>query len=87
MALYKQIQADAILTLPSSKYVKSITSALGEDLKLTQPARKYLSARFSKLKDIDHVVSLLMDEVYCQKKVEYSNGQFYGKEGGEVTKT
>ena len=27
-ALYKQIQADEILTLPSSKYVKNITSAL-----------------------------------------------------------
>ena len=28
-----------------------------------------------------------MDEVYCQKKVQYSNGMFYGMEGNEITKT
>ena len=28
-----------------------------------------------------------MDEVYCQKKVQYSNGMFYGMAGNEITKS
>ena len=28
-----------------------------------------------------------MDEVYCKQTVQYSNGQFYGKERNEITKT
>ena len=32
-------------------------------------------------------MSLLIDEVYTQKKVEYVNGKFYGLEDGRLTKT
>ena len=78
---------EEVLTLPSAKYVRSVSSAIADDFKLTEPAKTYLSARFSKLKEIDHKVSLMMDEVYCQKKVEYSNGRFYGMEGKEIMKT
>ena len=73
-ALYKQVQLEGILTLPSAKYVRTLSSSIGDDFELTQPAKRYMSARFQKLKETDHEVSLIMDEVYCQKKVQYSNG-------------
>ena len=84
-ALYKQLEG--VLTLPPAKYIRNISSSVGDDCKLTQPAKRYLSARFQKLKETDHEVSLIMDEVYCQNKVQYSNGMFYGMEGNEITKT
>ena len=31
-------------------------------------------------------MSILMDEVYSHRSVEYINGKFYGAEGGEITK-
>ena len=65
--LYKQICLDGILTLPASKYVRKLASAVVVDLKLTEPAQNYLKARFSKLDKADHQVTLLMDEVYCKK--------------------
>ena len=34
-ALYKQIQADAVLTLPNYKYVRRLSSALTVDLRLS----------------------------------------------------
>ena len=77
-ALYKQVQLEGILTLPPAKYVRTLSSSIGDDLELTQPAKRYMSARFQKLKET---------EVYCQKKVQYSNGMFYGMEGNEIIKT
>ena len=50
-------------------------------------AGRYLTSRFSKLSQDDQKVSLLMDEAYCKQAVHYSNGQFYGKESNEITKT
>jgi hypothetical protein len=86
-ALYKQICRDEVLTLPHYKYLRSLTSALGSDLKLSEPAKAYLKARFSKLNEEDKCVSLIMDEVYVHKSVQYTNGQFYGLENNEATKT
>ena len=86
-ALYRQVDSDGVLTLPSVKHVRALTSAVGADLKLTDPARKYLQTRFSKLKPDDHDVSLLMDEVYCKQTVQYTNGQFYGTDKDEIIKT
>ena len=63
-ALYKQVQLEGVLILPSAKYILNISSSVGDDFKLTQPANRYLSARFQKLKETDHEVSLKMDEVY-----------------------
>ena len=57
-ALYKQVQL----------VVRTLSSSIGDDLELTQPAKRYMSARFKKLKETDHEVSLIMDKVYCQKK-------------------
>ena len=77
-ALYKQVQREGVLTLPSAKYIRNISLSVGDDFKLPQPAKRYLSARFQKLKETDHDVSLIMNEVYCQKKVQYSNYLWYG---------
>ena len=82
-----QIVADDVLTLPSARYVRSLVSAIGNDLKLTEPAKKYLSTRFSTLKDRDTTVTLLMDEVHCQQSANYSNGKFFSLENNEVNKT
>ena len=86
-ALYNQISLDGMLNLPSSKYIRNLVARVGDDLKLTDPAKKYLEARFSKLNTNDHQVSLLMDEVYCKQTVQYSNGRFFGAENNEITKT
>ena len=67
-ALYKQVQLEGVLNLPSAKYIRNISSSVGDDFKRTQPAKRYLSPRFQNLKETDHEVSLIMDEVYCQKK-------------------
>ena len=86
-ALYKQICGEDVLTLPHYKYLRSLTSALGRDLKLSEPAKAYLKARCSKLSTEGKCVSLIMDEVYVHKSVQYANGQFYGLENNEATKT
>lgn len=86
-AAYKQICSDNVLTLPHYKYLRSLTSAIGSDLKLIEPAKSYLAARASKLSGIEKCVSLILDEVHVQKNVQYTNGQFFGLENNEVTKT
>ena len=50
-------------------------------MSLTEPGMAYLRARCSKLLEKGCLVSLLMDEVYVQKNVQYINGKFYGEEG------
>ena len=32
-------------------------------------------------------MTLIIDEVYCQKSVQYSNGVFYGIENNSITQT
>ena len=73
-ALYKQLSNGQLLTLPHYKYLRSLTSALGSDLKLTEPSKAYLKSRYSKLADRERIVSLLMDEVHTVKNVELSGG-------------
>ena len=86
-ALYKQIQADEILTLPNYKYVRRLSSALTVDFHLSDSTILYLSARMAKLSQRELNVNLIIDEVYCQKSVQYSNGVFYGNENNSITKT
>ena len=54
---------------------------------LSDSTKAYISARKSKLSEKDLTISLLMDEVYCEQKVQYCGGQLYGKHNNEVTKT
>ena len=48
---------------------------------------EYLRTRFSGLIEREQLVSILCDEIYTAKRIEYQNGKFYGYENGEVTKT
>ena len=86
-ALYKQIQADGVLTLPNYKYVRRLSSALTVDFHLNDATILYLSARMDKLTKRELNVNLIIDEVYCQKTVQYSNGVFYGNENNCITQT
>ena len=76
-ALYKQIQNEDILTLPTAKYVRRLGSCLNVEAGYT----------VSELSAKDCIVAVLMDEVYVQKSIQYSNGKFYGTETNEVVTT
>ena len=86
-ALYKQIQVDGVLTLPNCKYVRRLSSALTVDLHLSDSTIVYLNGRMAKLSQRELQVNLILDEVYCQKSVQYANGVFYGNENNCITKT
>ena len=86
-ALYRQILADNILTLPSTRHNKRLGSALKTDLDLADSSIKYLTVRKEKLASKDLKVSIFLDEVHSQMKVQYQNGKFYGWENGQATKT
>ena len=49
-------------------------------MSLSDSTKAYLQARYQKLNEKEEIVSVLMDEVYCQRSVQYVNGQFYGVE-------
>ena len=87
--LYKQIRDEGVLTLPSVRYIKKLTSALNVDTGLTEQTVKYLKARLEKLTAAERIGSLLMDEVYVAKRCEYSraNGRIYGMDENTPTKT
>ena len=70
-AAYKQIMSEGLLTLPSERHLRNLTSALNTDLELADSSIEYLKIKKSKLPDKDLTVAVLMDEVYCQKKVQY----------------
>ena len=84
---YRQILQDGVLTLPSERHLRRLTSSLNVDLELTETAISYLKARKSKLEAKDILVNIVMDEVYCQQNVQYCNGKFYGLENDKATKT
>ena len=84
---YRQILQGGVLTLPSERHLRRLTSSLNVGLELTETAITYLKARKSKLEAKDILVNIVMDEVYCQQSVQYCNGKFYGLENGEATKT
>ena len=86
-ALYKQIQLDNVVTLPSTRHIRRLTSALKTDLDLAESSVRYLGARKSKLSPKDLKVVILLDEVHSDSKVQYKNGNFYGLENGVVTKS
>ena len=47
--LYRQIHDEGILTIPSVRYIKKLTSAISVDTGLTPQSMKYLKARASRL--------------------------------------
>ena len=86
-ACYRQMLRDGVITLPSERHLRRLTKAITADLGLSESTMSYLKARFSKLDEKDKVVGVLLDEVHCEKKVQYANGKFFGMENGEVTKS
>ncbi len=86
-ALYRTILAEDVLSLPSASHLKRLSTAISVDLGFSESTKTYLKARERKLNDQEKIVGIVMDEVYSQKKVEYMNGKFFGKETGHHTKT
>ena len=87
-ACYLQLYEDGFLTLPSPGHLRRKSSAIDVDsMTLNESAVAYLTARFKKLPEKDHLVSALLDEVYSNQTCQYVSGKFYGAELGELTKT
>ena len=86
-ALYKHIMKENVLTLPSEKHLRNLTSILTTESGITSSTAAYLRARAKGLSDREKLVSVLIDEVYCAKQTEYSNGKFFGNEDGDSSKT
>ena len=86
-ALYKQIQSEGVIQLPSERYARQLTGAITADLTLSESTLAYLKARMSKLLPKDHAINLILDEVFSFKTVQYSAGKFFGNENGSITKT
>ena len=86
-ALFKQIHFEGALTTPTPKHIQRLKVPFNAESGLTESGKRYLKTRFSGLSDREKVVNLILDEVYSAKRVEYSNGTFYGYENQTVTKT
>ena len=86
-ALYRQLLAEGLLSLPSARRLKVLTEALTVDLGMSNSAKLYLKARVQKLNDMEKIVSLLIDEVYTNQRVEYSQGKFFGLYESKASKT
>ena len=87
--LYKQIQTEGVLTLPTQRYIHKLTSAISVDTGLSEHTSRYLKARVAKLGEREKIGALLIDEVYVSKRCEFtrSDGRIYGMEEGQPTKT
>ena len=87
--LYRQIRNEGLLTIPSLRYIKKLTSAITVETGLTDQPMRYLKARIAKLKNRERIRSLIFDEVYVAKRCEFSRstGQIFGMEDGQPTKT
>ena len=64
-ALYKQIKSESILTLPTAKYVRRLSSGLNVEAgyEVSDVTRAYLQAKKRKLSEKDAIVAILMDEI------------------------
>ena len=70
-ACYKQMQSDGFLTLPYPDHLRRLCSAINMDtLSLNDSTIAYLTARYSKLQELEKLVSVLMDEVYSHQSVQ-----------------
>lgn len=85
-SLYRQMVAEDLLTLPSEKYVRRL-GGITLETGLPQATTEYLKTRISSLSEMERICSIIIDEVYSAKRIEYMNGQFYGLENSQVTKT
>ena len=86
-AAYRNIYQEDILTIPTERHLQQLSSSLDVDTSLGESTKAYLKARMCKLAPKDLPVSLLIDEIYCSKQVQYAHDRFYGNENGNITKT
>jgi hypothetical protein len=86
-ALYNQLIQEDLFCLPSVRYLKRLSSALSAETGLTESSVQYLKARVEKLSARERIVTIVIDEVYCAKRVEFSGGKIFGMENNSPTKT
>jgi hypothetical protein len=73
--------------LSSFRYLRQLSASLAVGTGLPDSTLSYLQKRVEKLSPRERLVSLIIDEVYSSRQVEYMNGRFFGNENGEPTKT
>ena len=86
-ALYQQLRNEGILTMPSVRHLRRLSSALNIDGSLSTSTVNYLKMRTADLGPLERNVSIIIDEVYCEQRVEYVNGKLHGLTSDGVTKT
>jgi hypothetical protein len=86
-ALYRRILSDDLLSLPSIRHLQRLSSSFTIQTGLNLSTLEYLKLRIQKLSERERTVALIFDEVYCSKRVEYQNGQIFGKEKEGATST
>lgn len=86
-ALYNQLLGEGILTLPAVGYLKQLSSALAVETGLSQSTMNYLKRRATNLSAREKMVTVILDEVYCAKRVEFAGGKVFGLEGESASKT
>jgi hypothetical protein len=75
-AAYDVLREQNVLYLPSVSTLKKVTRRLNPNDGLDNSA--YLALRASKLNEQERAVTLIIDEIYIAKRVEYSSGQVVG---------
>ena len=78
---------EGVLTLPSENRIQNLSSAFSMEAGMSEATKQYLKTRISSLNAREKTVDLIIDEVYSSKRIEYSNGTFYGYENQNITKT
>lgn len=86
-ALYYQILNEGVLTLPAVSYLKQLSSALSVDAGLSQKTVEYLKKRTADLTSRERLIGVIIDEVYCAKRVEFAGGKLFGLENESASKT
>lgn len=84
---YKVIEQDDVMTLPTQRHIQHVCSSMTHGAGFSVQTIEYLSKRASNLTDQEKKVSVILDEVYNAKRVEYVGGCFAGLEDGQITKT
>ena len=87
-SLYKQIRDEGLLTIPSTRYIKKLSSALSVETGLSEDIVNYLETRCQKLHNREKIGSFIFQEIYTAKGFELSrsNGQIYGMSNEQPTK-
>ena len=80
---YRHMLKIKLLTLPCISTLSRITRTLGN----SDITNKYLSLRVSKLPSHEKQVTLMFDEIYISRQVQYSNGKVISLQNGTVSST